>query len=129
MKSILEALDSNLRKHLLVGAGLGFYWGYTFRPSIAREPSLFVIFGFSILVTVVMFGLRLFQKDRPELGVMMKELPMTFLKSVLIFAALEGRHFVWDIGGRALTTAYSAVMGIVAGALIYWKGDSKSSLI
>ncbi|MFT5194911.1 MAG: ABC-type Na+ efflux pump permease subunit [Cellvibrionaceae bacterium] len=123
MKPKNSGIDANLQKHILVGAGLGLYFGLFFRP--AREPSLWIALGLSILITVVMFLLKVFRKDRPPVLVLLKEAPFTFLQYLLILAVFEGRHLAYDFGGRTATTVLTTIMGAITGVLIYWKGDNK----
>ena len=115
-------VEHNLQRHVLIGAGLGLYFGLFFRP--AREPSLLIVLGLSVLITVVMFIIRLFQKERPPMPVILKEVPLNFLQYLLILVVFEGRHLAWDYGGRVATTIFTTIMGIVTGALIYWKGNA-----
>ena len=109
-----------------MGAGLGLYFGLFFRP--AREPSLMIALGLSAVITVVMFVIRLFQRDRLPFQDILKEVPINFLQYLLILAVLEGRHLAWDLGGRVATTILTTLMGIVTGALVYWKSFGKGSL-
>ena len=127
MKKITKkaAAKANLQKHIMVGAGLGLYFGMFFRP--AREPSFLIVIGLTLLVTLVMFLVRMVPKTRPPVSEAIREIPLNLLQYFIILAALEGRHFAYDIGGRIATSILSTAMGAVTGALIYWKGRGKAS--
>ncbi|MFK7800108.1 MAG: hypothetical protein AB8G95_00620 [Anaerolineae bacterium] len=132
MKSKIEALDPNLRKHFLVGAGLGVYLGIAYRHPSEPNASLVTIIGLSIFTTIVIGLFRLFQEYRKEGGSFLevsKELPLTFAKIFVIMLLLAARFYIWEFGGRVLTVVYTTALGAGAGALIYWKGSGKSSLI
>lgn len=120
---------SELPKHLVVGAGLGIYLGLAYRHPSEPNASLLLIVVLSLIVTFAVALFQLFSKGRGAYREILRELPLTFAKFFLVMLLLAARFYVWEIGGRILTTIYTTVMGIVAGALIYWKGSGKSSLI
>lgn len=122
-KSKNSGMEYSLQRYILMGAGLGLYFGLFFRPS--REPSLLIALGLSIVITVVMFVIRLFQKNKLPFQEILKEVPINFLQYLLILAVLEGRHLAWDYGGRTATTILTTLMGMTTGALVFWKSNGK----
>ena len=106
-----------------MGAGLGLYFGLFFRP--AREPSFLFAIGLAILVTFVMFLIRLIRKDRPGFAVAFREVPLNLLQYTIILIALEARHFAHDAGGRVATSILMTIMGSITGALYWWKSGKK----
>ena len=103
---------------ILVGAGLGLYFGLFFRP--LREPNFLVAVALALLAAGTMTILRLLKKDRPSLPELGKTAVTTFIKFAMILALLESRHYAYDLGGRWLVTAFTTVMGGVGG---WWMGQ------
>ena len=122
-KSKKNGMQYSLQRYIWIGAGLGLYFGLFFRPS--REPSLLIALGLSLVITIVMFLIRLFQRDRLPFQEILKEVPINFLQYLLILAVLEGRHLAWEMGGRTATTILTTLMGMVTGALVFWKSNGK----
>lgn len=118
-------MNAELQRHILMGAGLGLYFGMFFRP--AREPNFLFALGLALLVTFVMFVVRLGRKDRPGFAVAIREVPLNFLQYSLILVALEARHFAHEAGGRLATSILMTIMGAFTGALYWWKSSSKKS--
>lgn len=105
-----------LKRYALVGAGLGIYFGFFFRP--VREPSLLVVVGLSLLIAVVTVILKLVRRERPSLNQLLKDAGITFAKYALVLAVLEGRHLAHDYGGRWAVTVMTTVMGALVG--LWW---------
>jgi len=97
-----------LQRYVLAGAAIGFYFGYFFRP--VREPNLLTIIGLSAVIVVVTLLLK-----RPPLANVPKLALYTFIKYGVLLAVLEGRHIVYEIGGRWATVALTGIMGALAG--------------
>ncbi len=97
-----------LQRYVLTGAAIGFYFGYFFRP--VREPNLLTIVGLSAVIVVVTLLLK-----RPPLADVPKLALYTFIKYGLLLAVLEGRHIIYDLGGRWATVALTGLMGALAG--------------
>ena len=102
-----------LRQYILAGAGLGLYFGLFFRPM--REANFAVAVALALLATAVTSGLTLLKKDRPPLTEVGKTAVTTFIKFALILALLEGRHYVYDLGGKWLVAAFTTLLGAGAG--------------
>jgi len=96
------------QRYVMTGAAIGFYFGYFFRP--AREPSLLFIFGLSLVIVAVTLLLK-----RPPLADIPRMAISTFLKYSLLLVILEGRHLVYDWGGRWATIATTGATGALAG--------------
>lgn len=97
------------QQYLLTGAALGLYFGLFFRP--VREPSLLIVFGLSALVACGLVVVRLFQKERLSPAEIVRLLLSTYLKSVMLLAVFEGRHWAFDWGGRVGTTLFTTLSG------------------
>ncbi len=104
-----------LRQFLLVGSGLGLYFGLFFRP--LREPSFVLAFALALLATAVFTIPSLLKKDRPSLREWGKTALLTFFKFVLGLTLLEVRHYVYDLGGKWLVTVFTTILGAAGG---YW---------
>lgn len=115
-----KAQSINIRQYLLTGAGLGLYFGWFFRP--VREPSLWVVFGLSIVVTIVMTLLRLWRGEREQL---LKRAAITMIKYIFVLSILEGRHLAFDAGGRVAVVAMTVIMGAFGG---YWMARQEQAV-
>ncbi|MFZ1396274.1 MAG: hypothetical protein WAS33_05220 [Candidatus Promineifilaceae bacterium] len=102
-----------LRQYLLVGGGLGLYFGLFFRP--LREPNFALAVALALLATAFFNIPTLLKKDRPTLSVWGKTAVTTFLKFALILALLEVRHYVYDLGGRWLVAVFTTLLGAAGG--------------
>ncbi|MCA9901595.1 MAG: hypothetical protein KC433_25615 [Anaerolineales bacterium] len=108
-----------LRQYLLVGGGLGLYFGLFFRP--LREPNFVLAMALALLATAVFTIPTLLKKDRPTLSAWGKTAVTTFIKFVLILALLEVRHYVYDIGGKWLVAVFTTALGAAGG---WWLAQS-----
>ena len=114
-----KARPNLLRQYLLVGGGLGLYFGYFFRP--VRGANFAVALALALLATTVFVVPALLKKNRPPLGELGRTAVFTFIKFALILALLEGRHFVYDLGGKWLVTVFTTLLGAAAG---WWLAQS-----
>lgn len=108
-----------LRQYILAGGGLGLYFGFFFRP--VREANFAVAVALALLATAVTSGLTLLKKDRPPLREVGGTAVTTFIKLALILALLEGRHYIYDLGGKWLVTDFTTLLGAGAG---WWLAQS-----
>lgn len=102
-----------LRQYLLVGGGLGLYFGLFFRP--LREPNFAVAVAVALLATAVFTIPSLLKKDRLPLDEWGKTAVTTFLKFALILTLLETRHYVYDLSGRWLVAVFATALGAAGG--------------
>lgn len=102
-------------RYIWLGGAIGLYFGWQFRP--IRDPSIMVVIGLSLLISVVMLGLSLFKKDRPNFGQLLLRFPLNFIQYAVMIAVLEMRHFALDFGGRFAVIIFTGVMGLLFG---YW---------
>ena len=116
-----KARTALLRQYLLVGSGLGLYFGLFFRP--LREPNFAVAVALALLATAVFTVPALLKKDRPPLGKLGRTAVTTFIKFAIILALLESRHYVYDLGGRWLVAVFTTLLGVGAG---WWLAQSDS---
>lgn len=100
-------------RSMWLGAAIGGYFGWFFRP--VREPSLLMVVGLSTLIAVVFLVISLFQKPRPDLGTMGRSFLLNLAKYGVIVAALEGRHLVFDWGGRVAVLVLGVIVGLAVG--------------
>ena len=120
-----STIKSDLQRHLLIGAGLGLYFGWFFIPQ--REPSIIYPFVVAIMVTVEMFLVRLYQRGRAEIGTCLREAPVNLLQYFVLLLALEARHYAHDAGGRVWTAIFMIILGSGMGALYWWKNRAKEA--
>lgn len=109
-----------MQQYILVGGGLGLYFGLFFRP--LREPNFAVAVALALLATAAVIIFRMLRKDRPPLATLGQTAVTTFIKFALVLALLEGRHYVHDLGGRWLVTIFTTLMGAIAG---WWFAQSE----
>lgn len=102
-----------LRQYLLVGGGLGLYFGLFFRP--LREPNFVLAIALALLAAAVFTIPSLLKKDRPRLGEWGKTAVTTFIKFALILSLLEVRHYVYDLGGKWLVAVFTTLLGAAGG--------------
>lgn len=108
-----------VRQYILVGGGLGLYFGYFFRP--LRDPNFAVAVAMALLATAVLTTISLLRKNRPPFEEIGKTAVTTFLKFAIILALLEVRHYVYDFGGRWLVVVVTTLLGAIGG---WWMAQS-----
>jgi hypothetical protein len=86
-----------------------------------REPNFAVSVALALLATAVIVTIALLKKDRPPLGELGRTAATTFIKFAVILALLEFRHYVYDLGGKWLVTAFTTLLGAGAG---WWLAQS-----
>lgn len=102
-----------LRQYILAGGGLGLYFGLFFRP--VREANFAVAVALALLATAVTIVIALLKKDRLPLRELGGTAVTTFVKFGLVLALLEGRHYIYDLGGKWLVTVFTTLLGACAG--------------
>jgi hypothetical protein len=111
-----ETAAGRLRRAVLVGAALGAYFGYFFRP--VREPSLVIVVGLSLVAALASTLLRawLLRKQAGQTpGSLLRYGLRMWLTFALFLAMLEGRHIAYDLGGRLATIAFTTLAGAGVG--------------
>ena len=111
-----------LQQYLLVGGGLGLYFGLFFRP--LREPNFAVAMALALLATAVFTIPPLLKKDRPTMEAWGKTAVTTFIKFGLILSLLETRHYVHDLGGKWLVALFTTLLGVAGG---WWLAQSDTN--
>ncbi len=109
--------SANLRQYILVGAGLGLYFGWFFRPM--TEPTFSVVITLSVLITIVMTLLRLFKRDRENL---LRRTIVTFFQYAAVLAILQARHYAFDFGGRTAVIIMTTFFGALSGYIMARRG-------
>ena len=112
-------------RYILVGAALGLYFGYFFRP--VREPSIVTALILAAIAAVVTVALRWFRGVRPTLPGLLRMLFLTFISYALFLFILEGRHLAYDAGGRILTVLFTTISGAVTGAVFAYNQSRAAS--
>lgn len=102
-------------RYIWMGAAIGLYFGWFFRP--VRDPNLFIVIGLSFLIALVLFGFNLFKKERLSFGRLLMQIPVNMIQYALILSILELRHFAFDWGGRLAVVIFTGLMGMLSG---YW---------
>jgi hypothetical protein len=111
-----ETAAGRLRRYLLVGAAIGAYFGYFFRP--VREPSLLFVVTLSLVAAVASTLLRawLMRKQAGQTpGSLLRYGLRMWATFALFLAMLEGRHIAYDLGGRLATIAFTTLFGAALG--------------
>ena len=112
---------SPLWRHIWIGAAIGLYFGWFFRP--VREPSLVVVVFLALVITAVLAAWQLFRRQRLELtaGQILRRIPFTYLQYAIILSVLEARHFAFDWGGRFAVIGFTTVLGALFGGWIAYR--------
>lgn len=106
----------SLRRTVLTGAAIGLYFGYFFRPQ--REPNAILVVELSILAALVTVLLRVWRdrgQERQSLPYYLAYTARTWLQFFLLLVVLEGRHLVYNWGGRLSVMAMTTITGGLAG--------------
>ena len=124
-------MNATMQRYILIGAGLGLYFGYFFR--FPRDPNFAYVFALALVVTIVMFIVRVlglipafqrfkfYQINPMTFGEILRQIPINFLQYLAILAALEARHIVHDVGGRFGTSIFMTVLGALSGIWYWWR--------
>lgn len=116
-----EQAGSRRQRYVLVGAALGLYFGYFFRP--VREPnilsSLLLVAGLSLLAALVVTLLRMRRPENREAGRLVRYGLSMWLTFALFLAMQEGRHYAHALGGRLATIIFTTIAGAALGWW-YW---------
>jgi hypothetical protein len=110
-------------KHLWVGASLGLYFGWFFRP--VREPSFFVVIFLGLLITVVLALWQTFRRKQDNLTFrqIIGKMPLAFFQYAVVLAILESRHFAFDFGGRWAVIVMTVIMGGLSGVWFAYRNN------
>ncbi len=108
---------ARLRRTLLVGAAIGAYFGYFFRPVREGVSLEFVRFDLLLsLVAAVAATLVLAWQIRRQAGPKLRRLLRYGLRMWVTFALfllmLEGRYIAYNLGGRLATVAFTTLAGM-----------------
>lgn len=124
-----KQMKYSLRRSVLIGAAIGLYFGYFFRP--LREPDAVLIGELSVLAALLTVLLRLWRdrgEDRPPWSDYLRYAARTWLQFFLLLSVLEGRHLAYDWGGHVAVVVLTTVTGGVAGFwYAYTNADEGSS--
>lgn len=96
------------QKYVLIGAGLGLYFGIFFRP--VREPSFAVALLLGVVATVVTVIVNTIQNKK--LPTLRKSL-LFLVQYILLMVAFEARHVAFDLGGKAAAIVLSTCTGVI----------------
>lgn len=100
---------------LFVGAALGAYLGYVFRP-LTDDPRWSTVIFLAVLITIVTTITNMFRQER---ATAIKNIPFVFVASAVIMAVLQSRHYVYAWGGRLPVILMTTVAGLIFA--IWWE--------
>lgn len=109
----MKRMESIWQRYALTGAAIGLYFGWFFRP--LREPSWNMVIGLSLLAALITMGLRTVKSKQFVLRVFVRETAVSWLQFALFLAILEGRHLVYDWGGKTAVSLFTTLMGALMG--------------
>lgn len=114
--------EHSLSRYVLTGAALGLYFGLFFRP--AREPSVLVVIGLSLISALAITLLQLRHPEQRNAGRLLRYFVKAWAGFALVLAMLEARHYFYALGGRLATSVFTSIYGAALG-YIYAKMDGK----
>jgi hypothetical protein len=112
----------SLQRYVLVGAAIGLYFGFFFRP-LRDGPSVGMVLGLSLLAALVTVGLKAY-RERPSFPTLLRRFGISWLQFAVIVATLEARHLAYDAGGRTAVVLLTGAMGALLGG--WWYYDRKN---
>jgi hypothetical protein len=108
-----ETATTRLRRYVLVGAALGAYFGYFFRP-VREEPSLTLVVVLSLIsalaATLVKWWFTRQQAGWTP-GYLLRYALRMWVTFAIFLAMLEGRHIAYDLGGRLAVIVFTTIAG------------------
>lgn len=107
-----QATNQIYMRSVLVGAVLGLYFGFFFRP--VRQPNIAFTLTLAFAATVVLVCIQAIRL-RPPVLQLFKSAVSIFIKTSLLLLLLDGRHVAYALGGRTATTVYATIAGAIAG--------------
>jgi hypothetical protein len=110
------------QRYILVGAAIGLYFGFFFRP-LRDAPSLGMVLGLSLLAALVTVGLKAY-RERPSFPTLLRRFGISWLQFIVIVATLEGRHLAYETGGRTAVVLLTGMMGALLGGWWYYDGKN-----
>ena len=114
-KKKLEPTDQySLSRYLWIGAGLGIYFGWIFRP-IRPEPSWILPLWLGVVITLAMLALKYIPRSRPPASTILPYAIKTYVSYTIILFVLESRHPVYHWGGKSAVMVMTTVMGMLSG--------------
>jgi hypothetical protein len=111
-----KPLGQIIVRYLLVGAGLGLYFGYFFRP--VRDANMVLALALAVIATIVTTAVRWFRGHRPPLARFLRETGGLFLQFGVFLLILEGRHLAFNWGGRIVVVLFTTLLGTLTGLLM-----------
>ena len=125
-----ETTAGRLRRAILVGAAIGVYFGYFFRP-VREEANLLIVLTLSPLAAfaaTLVLAWQIRRQEGPKLRRLLRYALRMWVTFALFLLMLEGRHIAYDLGvslegwdiaeelrGRLATIAFTTVAGAVLG--------------
>ena len=102
-----------IQRYILIGAGLGLYYGLFYRPS-GTDPDYGIAVILSVLAAAVTVAVR-FWKKKPSFATLSKSYLETFLFYLVLLLTLAVRQLAEQIGGRFGVTLVTTLVGIGMG--------------
>ena len=114
MKSKKSAYTvGEMQRHILVGAGIGLYYGLFYRPS-STDPDYGIAIVLSILAALVTVVIRFWGKKLP-FSTMLRGYFETLVFFGIFLIGLVARKTVEQVGGRFAVTLFTTFAGIGLG--------------
>jgi hypothetical protein len=110
-----------MQRYILIGAGIGLYYGLFYKPSSA-DPDYGIAIVLSIFAALITVVVRFWKKKQPFAVVIKYYFEMLLLYSVFLLT-LAGRHLAEQIGGRVAVALFTTLTGTFLG---YFMATRKS---
>ena len=102
-----------LSRYLWIGAGLGIYFGYVFRPQ--SEMDYFFMLRLAGIVTIAMMLFKFIPRSRPPFSQLVPFAIKSYITYAVILIALETRHLAFAYGGRIAVIVLMTITGMLGG--------------
>jgi len=106
-----------LRRTILVGAAIGAYFGYFFRP--VREGVSLEFMRFDLLLSLfaavaatLVLAWQIRRQEGPKLRRLLSYALRMWVTFALFLLMLEGRYIAYNLGDRLATVAFTALAGV-----------------
>ena len=126
-----ETPARRLRRTILVGAAIGAYYGYFFRP--VREGISLEFVRFDLLLSLVaaaaatlVLAWQIRQKEGPKLRRLLRYGLRMWVTFALFLLMLEGRYIAYNLGGRLATIAFTTLAGVGLGLWYVYSAGKES---
>jgi hypothetical protein len=102
-----------MQRSILVGAGIGLYYGIFYKPS-SVDPDYGIAIVLSIFAALITVVVRFWNKKQPFSAIIKNYFEMLLLYSVFLLS-LAARNLADQIGGRYGVVVFTTLTGICLG--------------